>query len=96
MQHAFRPRQHALRLAFVALAAGYTATAVAQSSIVVEEISVTARRRTELAQDVRHALRQSAEQYLDATRDHFGDIDCALEGNVHYVQACHVHEQLGG
>jgi iron complex outermembrane receptor protein len=52
MQHAFRPRQHALRLALAALATGLTAAAVAQTSTVVEEIQVSARRRTELAQDV--------------------------------------------
>jgi iron complex outermembrane receptor protein len=51
MQHAFRPRQHALRFAIFALAASQTATTLAQSSG-VEEIQVTSRRRTELAQDV--------------------------------------------
>ena len=51
MQHAFRPHQHALRLAIVALAASQAATTLAQSSG-VEEIQVTSRRRTELAQDV--------------------------------------------
>ena len=51
MQHPFRPRQHALRLAIVALAASQAAITLAQSSG-VEEIQVTSRRRTELAQDV--------------------------------------------
>ena len=51
MQHAFRPHQHALRLAIVALAASQAATTLAQSNG-VEEIQVTSRRRTELAQDV--------------------------------------------
>jgi iron complex outermembrane receptor protein len=51
MQHVFRPRQHALRLAIFALAASQAATTLAQSSG-VEEIQVTSRRRTELAQDV--------------------------------------------
>jgi iron complex outermembrane receptor protein len=51
MQHAFRPRQHALRFAIFALATSQAATTLAQSSG-VEEIQVTSRRRTELAQDV--------------------------------------------
>ena len=51
MQYAFRPRQHALSLAVFALAASQAATTLAQQSG-VEEIQVTSRRRTELAQDV--------------------------------------------
>ncbi len=49
MQTVFRP--HALRIAIVALAASQASTTLAQSSG-VEEIQVTSRRRTELAQDV--------------------------------------------
>lgn len=51
MQHTSLFRPHALRLAIVALAASQAATTLAQSSG-VEEIQVTSRRRTELAQDV--------------------------------------------
>ena len=51
MQHTSLFRPHSLRLAIVALAASQAATTLAQSSG-VEEIQVTSRRRTELAQDV--------------------------------------------
>ena len=51
MQHAFRPRKHALKLAIVALTAGYAVTSLAQSAS-VEEIQISARRRTETAQNV--------------------------------------------
>ncbi len=51
MQHGFRPRQHALGLAIFALATSQAVTTLAQSSD-VEEIQVTSRRRTEMAQDV--------------------------------------------
>ena len=51
MQHTSLFRPHALRFAIVALAASQAATTLAQSSG-VEEIQVTSRRRTELAQDV--------------------------------------------